>query len=737
MAMGWGGLRIVAGNESRADPAQFNRRTMPGSLFVYGSLLDRPPNPPATVRRQMLKDIAQKYRFNTVRIYPSWAYQNPQPDRFDFSDTEEVMRLCDQLGLRVLMGVVLEDAPFWLEAAHPEARYVNAEDHPVRLGNNGDDVTAGWPGLCLDWSPVRQAAASYLQAMAKVVSAHTSFYAYDCWNEPHIEAAEHHMVDQSIGMDAAYCYCSRTIAAYQRWLQKRYLTLEALSTAWVRRYADWSEIDPPRRKGPYMDWVDWRRFMIERETGEMRFRIEQVRAVNTHGVLESHLGLQVAVDSPIAILGVNPWEMAKALDVWGISYFPRWGDISSVPHAMARFELTRSQAGSKPFWVTELQGGYSVRAMRPRDIRCWNWMAIAAGAKGILYWTYHPDIVGPQANDLGLVGLGGEETERVVEATQDCRLIQQHWDILENYRPRSEVALLFDQDSALLTFAMTGNEQISAQSYRGYYRALWNCDLGADFIEPESISNPAYKVLIVPWLRMLKRETAEDLTRFVTNGGTVILESGFGTHDEHAFRNFVTPPYGLAQAFGYTEQHSLELTEERETLKEAIAPMPQSERIYVEGYLDLTEPVKVRVRAHSCLTPITVDGATVIASYGHMPVAARKDLGRGRMYYIGTNLGASIEAGDSGALQLLRAIFAESVQPKVTADQLRPRLIEGIRRSLLIVCNEGAVDVQEVLKIPARYHSATDLHCGESQNAHNNSITVTVPFESALVLLLE
>jgi beta-galactosidase GanA len=94
-------------------------------------------------------------------------------------------------------------------------------------------------------------------------------YAYDVWNEPHLEPSGGHQFDTTTDQ-RLYCYCDRTVAAFQDWLKRRYGTLEKLSGAWVRRYPSWDVIDPPRGMGSYIDWVDWRRFMIERSTEEMR-----------------------------------------------------------------------------------------------------------------------------------------------------------------------------------------------------------------------------------------------------------------------------------------------------------------------------------------------------------------------------------------------------------------------------------------------------------------------------------
>ncbi len=55
-------------------------------------------------------------------------------------------------------------------------------------------------------------------------------YAYDCWNEVHIEPAwPRNMWIQPQGR--IYCYCDQTIQMFRRWLESRYATLDALNEA--------------------------------------------------------------------------------------------------------------------------------------------------------------------------------------------------------------------------------------------------------------------------------------------------------------------------------------------------------------------------------------------------------------------------------------------------------------------------------------------------------------------------
>jgi beta-galactosidase len=737
----WGGLQIVAGPPTAlARFSEVPRPTPVPQEFIYGTEFFRPPNPPRALRHEMLKAIANEYNFNIIRIYCSWVYLNPEQGKFDFTEIEEVMNDCDQLGLRVLMGAVIEEAPYWLEAAHPEARFVDALGAPQRLQTASINMSGGWPSLCMDWDPVRGAAETFLRELAKAVSKHSSMYVYDVWNEPHLEPSGGREFNASTDQKL-YCYCEKTVASFQNWLKQRYGTLEKLSEAWVRRYPRWDVIDPPRGPGSYVDWVDWRRFMIERSTEEMRFRVKTLRAVDTRSILESHVFSQAAI-LPLALQAINPWRLAELMETWGLSYFPRWQE-SPIYFGAAQIELTRATAAGKPFWITELQGGHGSngirrsRQMRPRDIRLWNWMLVAMGGKGIVYWCYLTEATGTESTGFGLVERDGSASERVLEAAQDHKLIQAQWEIIKDYKPNPEVAVLVDIDNALLTFAMSGKEDASTKSFAGYYKALWNSDVLVDFVEPQSLRDgDRYRVIIAPWHLIGKKDTCDHLRRFVEDGGTLLLETGFASYDEHMVYNPIVPAFGLADAFGYREQESLYMMQDDGRDNPNPEHLPQSERVYVEGHLTFTEPISVTIKAHTFLTPIAPASAKVIATYESTPVAATKKVGKGQVYYVGTNLGASIEEGSQAGIELVRTIVTQAIRPSVTSEKVRPRLIESPNGNLLIVFNDQIIDQTARVRVPSRYKMAMNVYDNQSQAISAGSVEIQVPFEGVSVLRL-
>ncbi|MBI4164649.1 MAG: hypothetical protein HY508_02825, partial [Acidobacteria bacterium] len=56
---------------------------------------------------------------------------------------------------------------------------------------------------------------------------------------------------------------------------------------------------------------------------------------------------------------------------------------------------------------------------------------------------------------------------------------------------------------------------------------------------------------------------------------------------------------------------------------------------------------------------------------------------------------------------------------------------------LLVVVNEGAEDQRSQIKLPSRYRRATNLYSNEKPSVQEDSIWVTVPYQSVSVLVLE
>ena len=69
VCLAWGGLRVLGSSSLSTNLVQGSPEILAGKKFIYGAAFFRPPNPPRAQRREMLKTIAQEYKFNIIRIY--------------------------------------------------------------------------------------------------------------------------------------------------------------------------------------------------------------------------------------------------------------------------------------------------------------------------------------------------------------------------------------------------------------------------------------------------------------------------------------------------------------------------------------------------------------------------------------------------------------------------------------------------------------------------------------------
>ncbi len=714
------------------------------SPFYYGTQFYRPPNPPRAERRQILERIKKQAGFNIIKIWPTWTWINYEEDKFDFAELHEILGVCEELGLKVVVNPSLEGAPYWLEQKYPDGCFVNALGRVIFLGGMACNPTGGWPGLCLDHPEVRKQAGLFLTMLAQELDGYKCLLIWDCWNEPMIEPSRgtRFWATQD---ERLFCYCPHTIRKYWKWLQQGYESLDALNKAWSRRFSSWEQIDPPRMHGTYADWLDWRRFILENMLDQLRFRYQALRAGDSQQrPIMSHFTQLQALPGghnidpgkrQYTIQGIDPWRMAEVCDIWGTSLFPNgWG---ATPADLAhRLDWTRSCARGKGWWNSELEGG-SVQSTglrtlvypKPRDIRLCNWLCVAYGAKAIMYWQWLSEVIGMESRRWGLIDRNRRTTERLCEASHMARLINEHWDIIEGYQPSARVALVFDSDIPLMCFAMDGDEGPSVESHAGYYRAIWEADLNADIIPPHKLSSEQYDVAIVPFSPLLIPETAAILRAFIETGGLLIIEAGFGMYDKHGMANTVVPPYGLDEVTG---------AEEEEPYYTDPNASEELDEIQRAPWLTFSEPLRGSVRAHTYVTKFLLrSGAHPIGHYGEFVVGVYHQFGRGEIYYFGTNLGGAICRGDQTAKQIVMNLLLKRLSPKITGSQLRPRWVCGRNSALLIVINEQQASQTEVLTLPEGYGHIQDLLRVRKFVMEGDRLTVTVPAKDVALFRLK
>jgi beta-galactosidase len=497
--------------------------------------------------------------FNTVRTWVEWTAAEPRPGEYHFEQLDLLLKLAQETGLKVIVQVYADSAPDWVGRQFPDGRFV---------AQNGDAIPSqAAPGYCFDHPGVRQATLHFFQEAARHATESSAFYAWDLWSEPHIiNWAEINYIP-----NASFCYCPNSLKRFREWLEHKYGSLDALNAAWYRRFQAWDEVEPPRFGTilSYTDYMDWRTFTTDKLAEDLGMRHAAIRQLDPSHPTSSHSAVPQVFTSPAAGDGTpDDWEMSRAVDYYGTSFYPRHSNPAShwsLARRALAMDFTASANGAKGFYVGELQAGFGVRGVvvgepiTPDDIALYTWGMVARGAKAICYYAFYPMSSGYESGGYGLLSLDGMLTERSRRAGATAQTIAANADlILDSRPPRAEAALLFNPMATLVGGEQNaGNRLAMRDSAAGYHRMFFERNLPLDFLNARYVTAGdlrSYKLVIVPYPLLLTQPLAALLEHYVREGGHLFLEARVGWVDERGHAQPAIPGFGWDAILGVREE---------------------------------------------------------------------------------------------------------------------------------------------------------------------------------------
>ncbi len=147
--------------------------------------------------------------------------------------------------------------------------------------------------------------------------------------------------------------------------------------------------------------------------------------------------------------------------------------------------------------------------------------------------------------------------------------------------------------------------------------------------------------LILPAVVEISTPAARAMVACLSEGGTVILESGAG---------FATAAALRAHQAIMRDLFHVEIAEPVD-----LWPVPEARGL---PYVEYAWPQLARIRDFSRALPLATGAGEIIARVKELPVALRRRYGRGNLIVLGSPLGPALWAGDTEARQWLRAVIA-------------------------------------------------------------------------------
>ncbi|HEY65666.1 MAG TPA: hypothetical protein G4O02_13960 [Caldilineae bacterium] len=635
----------------------------------------RPPD--ANARDTWKKDVEtiRDCGFNAIRCWVDWASGEPYPGDYHFEALDLLMDLAEEAGLKVIIQVYLDSAPDWLVKYYPDCRYVSADGVAID--------SQGAPGYCYDHPGVRSAAERFLETLAAHVTERPAFYAWDLWSEPHIVQWGYF---DFLPQPAVFCYCHYTVQRFRDWLQRKYQDLEALNTAWYRRFSSWDVIPAPKFISlmTYTEYLDWLQFIVDKLAEDLHWRHQVVRRVDDH-ITTSHSAVPSVLTVPTDSQGSpDDWLMARSVDIWGTSLYPKHvgakeTDDPSFRAAMLASTRSSCDAAGTPYWLGELQGGHGyvgmfASHMTEADARSYAWHPLAHGAKGLCFYAWYPMSSGYESAGFGLANLDGTPSERALAAGSIARTVSKYMDLFVKGRPpRARAAICWNVYANMMWICMRQPwHYIPSRSYIGAYRALYQEHVPADFVHADEISKGKlgeYSVLYLPFAFMLPRSAAGSIDAFVAQGGIVMAEARTGWNDETGYCGEAVPGFGLEKVFGCRERGAQGVDEDTPVRIRIVREHPALPLLH-------TDDIVIGARFRESLEPLS-DTAEVVGEFEDgSPAIVVNRHGEGWAVFVGTLLSFGFyKFGDENAGKLLKGLLRlAGIEPPVTVEGVQPGL---------------------------------------------------------------
>ena len=585
----------------------------------------------------------------------SWAMLEPREGEHDFAWLDDTLDRLHGAGIKVALATATASPPPWLTRRHPEVLPELADGTVLHQGGRQAYSVS---------SPVfRDYALRMTRTMAERYRDHP---ALALWH-----------VDNELGCHVPHDYSDDAAAAFRRWLERRYGSVEALNAAWgtafwSQRYGSFDEVLPPRTAPTYANptqQLDFARYSSDELLVHYRTLRDVLREVTPDVPTTTNLMLSTGTK------WMDYFSWAGDLDVVANDHYLRAHDPEAHVELALSADLTRGVAGGDP-WIL-MEHSTSAVNWQPRNrakgegemLR--NSLAhVARGADSVMFFQWRQSAAGAEKFHSAMVPHAGRDSD-VWRRTVELGAALSALGPVRGSRVRADVALVFDYPAwwgaeldSHPTQALRYTDEVLA-----WYRALWRRNVTVDLV-PAGADLSGYRVVVVPTLYCVSDDDAAAVAGAAEAGASVLVTFFSGIVDEHDHVRLGGYPGAFRELLGVrTEEFFPLLDGERRTLDDGTTSELWTEKTHLAG--------AEAVRTYT-------DG--LLAGW---PAVTRRTVGDGAAWYAATRL------DEAGTARVVDALLAEAgVGPVAEA----PDGVEVVRRhgegeSFLFVINHTAEEV--------------------------------------------
>jgi beta-galactosidase len=616
--------------EKTSDDRTAAQRTLEFPTVLYGAAYYN-EYMPGDQDARLAKDVEMMKAagLNVVRMGEStWSLWEPEDGRFEYAWMDRVVDAMGKAGIKVILGTPTYSIPAWMAHQHPE---ILAER--IKEGYFGGPTEPAQYGMRQNMDTDSPAYRFYAERLIRHIVAHYK-------ENPTVIGWQ---IDNET---ASYDAANRDVfIGFQHYLEKKFVTPEALSKAWFLNY--WGENlhtweDLPTRNGAQSTGykLEWSRWSQMRVTDFLHWQAALVRecAAPRQFVTTDYGGMmkrdvnENAVADALDVVADNIYHMVSQ-DHFDGSTQSIQGDFSrSLKHANYLVTETNAQstdwtsAFQYPPYDGQLRQNVYTHLSNGADmVEYWHWASIPANQE--TYWK------GVLSHDL-------EPNREYAEVSRTAHELEKIGPHLVGMKIHNDVAILWSRDSAnaisFMPFTSAGPQWSFAGPKADYsslvqqiHRSLYDLNVGTDFVFPETKDFSAYKLLIVPALYIADDALLQRISDYVKNGGHVVMTFKSGFANENSAVRWVRAPGPLREAAGFSYQEFSNLEKPLGLKDDPFHAGPANQVSYWAEFL-------------------MPDHAKALAFYNHpffgkWPAITENQFGAGSLLYEGTYLSPTLQ----------------------------------------------------------------------------------------------
>ena len=548
---------IAAAQPAHTDAPTPAQQTLEFPTVLYGVAYynEYMPGDAADHDARLVKDVAMMKAagLNVVRMGEStWSLWEPEDGKFEYAWMDHIADAMGKAGIKVILGTPTYSIPAWMAHQHPE---ILADR--IAPGPFGGPSAPSQYGPRQNMDTDSPAYRFYAERLIRHIVAHYK-------DNPTVIGWQ---LDNETG---SYDAANRDVfIGFQHYLEKKFGTPEALSKAWFLNYwgenlHTWEDL-PVRNSAQSTGYkLEWSRWSQMRVTDFLHWQANLVREnAAARQFITTDYGGMMKRD-------VNEEAVAEKLDIVADNIYHGTQDHYDGAFQALQCDFSRSLKHGN-FLVTETNaqtiGWGSGSQFPPYDgqMREDVYTHLSNGANMVEYWHWASIAANQETYWKGILSHDLEPNRAYAEMSRTAHELEKVGPHLVGLKIHNDVAILWSRDSANAISFMPYGGGVPDRSWTGerdgyvslvqqMHHSLYEMNVGADFVFPETKDFSAYKLLIVPALYISDDALLQRISDYVKAGGHVVMTFKSGFANENSAVRWVRAPGPLREAAGISYQ---------------------------------------------------------------------------------------------------------------------------------------------------------------------------------------